>query len=78
MAPQLVLVYGFIADPSLLVTDFHHVLRFNEHTVGIGVVVDSKPYNGFMQGIEPEQVRQVHGTIEEPVMSGERVRIEAA
>lgn len=48
MSAQIFLVYGFIADPSLLVTEFHHVIRFNEHTVGIGVVVDSKPYDGFI------------------------------
>lgn len=48
MADKLVLVYGFIADPSLLVTDFHHVIRLNEHTVAVGVVVDSKPYDGLI------------------------------
>lgn len=46
--PQLSMVYGIFADPSLMIVDFQHVLKFDETTVVFGIEIETKNDNEFL------------------------------
>ena len=48
MAAKLLLVYGFVADPSLLIIDFEKVIVFDPRTRAMGIVVQQKAAGDFV------------------------------
>jgi hypothetical protein len=48
MTAKLLVVYGFVADPSLLIMDFDKVIEFDPQTRVIGIVVATKSPGEFI------------------------------
>lgn len=46
--PQLSMVYGVFAEPSLMIVKFEHVLRFDENTAIFGVEIERTNDNEFL------------------------------
>lgn len=46
--PHLSMVYGVFADPSLMIVEFEHVLRFDENTCVFGVEIEQVKDNEFL------------------------------
>lgn len=46
--PQLSMVYGIFADPSLMIIEFEHVLKFDDNTIVFGVEIEHKNDNEFL------------------------------
>lgn len=46
--PQLSMVYGIFAEPSLMIVEFEHVLKFDENTTILGVEIEHTNDNEFL------------------------------
>lgn len=46
--PRLSMVYGIFAEPSLMIVEFEHVLRFDDNTAIFGVEIDQANDNEFL------------------------------
>ena len=49
MSARLRMVYGIVLDPSLEIVDFQHVISFDAQTRVLGVELDRKPTNEFIE-----------------------------